>query len=1035
MKLISILFVVIVLPGLPEIYTGTFPNDSTKLSTLFDAANAFSQSEDYDSALVYYQGANRLAEEIGDLRNLIRSYNGIGATYIRLAEYATAYEYLTRGLILCEEHLTPDDPLVAGIYQNIGLVYRNRSDTGTARKYYLQALRIYETQPDTNPNELGMLNNNLGVLFFHEGQFDSSLVYLKKAADIRVDLYGLYHRLTGESYRNIAIIYNRRGKIDSAITYQQKAITIFTELYGELHPRVAESYSGLGYYRGLQGDNSIGLDYQHRALSIYQRILDTPDNRVASVYNSIGIIQHEIKDYTAAEESYAKAMAIRKEVVDETDITFANLYSNIGVLYADMGRYDEAVEAHLKSLHIESYHYEEQHPSIATTYNNLGYTYLRQGSFDESLDYLYRSVRIASDLYGNHHPSLARVYNNIGSVYEERDEYHDALFSYQHAIIASVPFFTDNSLVANPNGRPTLSHDQLLTALLGKARLLERRYTLNTGEENDMEIAFDTYRTAAELIQSYMTEIRTDESKISLADRVHDVYEGGIRTALKLNESTGDSYYINEAFRLAEANKSTVLWQVIADSKARTFSDIPDSVLQLEEELRRDISFYETETLKSEVGSDSYAYLSDAYISYKTRYDRLIDQIESDYPSYYELKHAVSIPEIEDIRRILPPNTALLQYFYGSTDLYIFAITPDTFIVARSDDTDTIAQSVSEMLYGIRMIEQPVFNRHAAELYTRLLLPIEPILEDAERLYIIPDGSLFYIPFETLIADDSGANNPVPGVSHIPYIIRKYEIVYHYSTRLFMRSLIRNDEVMSEKRYAGFAPVFSDEKRDHMMLTSQSAPDMWSLVNDDEYRTLIGNTGELAPLPHSREEIQSIAELFERYEKSALTFLYGNATEEMFKSVAGEYSIVHIASHGILHESNPKLSGIVFAPPDSDANEEDGILFAGEMFNLNLSTDLLVISSCESGTGEIVRGEGLLAMTRGFLFSGASNLVVSLWKVYDRHTHDLMIEFYKNILEGKRFSEALREAKLSIIDESPASFPLFWSGFILIGGV
>jgi CHAT domain-containing protein/Tfp pilus assembly protein PilF len=1031
----SLIFVFISILSTPGIHSGTLPADSTDIGQSINKAETFFQSEDYDSALVYYKIANRHAYKAGDVNTLVRSYSGIGATYIRKAQHDTAYVYLTEGIQFAENHLSPHDTLLAGLYQNIGIVYRNKGETEIAREYYMRALGIYEFRPDTHLRVFASLYNNLGVLYFHEGLFDSSLVYLKKAAQIRTELYGTYHRLTGESYRNIAITYNRRGKIDSAIEYQQKAVSIFTEIYGESDPRVAESYSGLGYYRSLQGDNAIGLDYQYKALSIYERILKKPDNRVAAVYNSIGIIQHNIKEFEAAEKSYTKAMEIRKEVVTETDITLANLYNNIGVLYTDMERYKEAIDAQLKALRIELPRYGEQHPSIASTYNNLGYTYLRQKSFDMSLDYLNRAEQIASELYGRHHPFLARVFNNIGKVYEEKGEFRNALAAFQKAIIAAVPTFTDLLTTANPEGMPSLSDELLLTALLGKAKLFEIESSGNSERPDALYAAFDSYQAAAEVIRRAMTVIRTDDSKISLSEKAHEVYEGGIRTAWELHRATGGIHFLYEAFRLAEANKSTVLWQVITDSNARSFADIPDSLLRRETDLRRDISYYESEMLKSEPGSDRHTRFSDAYVSLKTRYDRLIDRIEREYPSYYELKHAVYVPDIEDIRKELPPNTALIQYFFGMNDVYIFTVTPDTFLAVRTEEPHRIAGDVSSILNAIKMIDPPAFHRYASELYGKLLHPIDAALAKAERLYIIPDGSLFYLPFETLIKKEFHTDLSGTSSANIPYVIRTHEIAYHYSVRFLLRSLKERGRIPEIKSFAGFAPVFSDPQSEMPAIASQTSEDISHLSSDEAYRSVFLATGELTPLAHSRDEVQTIASLFRQYGLQATTYLHTNASEENFISVAEGYTFLHIASHGVLHESNPRFSGIIFAPPASAGTGEDGILFGGEMFNLTLNADLIVLSSCESGTGDIVRGEGLLAMTRGLLYSGASNLIVSLWKVYDRHTHDLMIEFYRNTLEGSDFSEALRHAKLRMIETEANSFPLFWSGFILIGGV
>ena len=183
----------------------------------------------------------------------------------------------------------------------------------------------------------------------------------------------------------------------------------------------------------------------------------------------------------------------------------------------------------------------------------------------------------------------------------------------------------------------------------------------------------------------------------------------------------------------------------------------------------------------------------------------------------------------------------------------------------------------------------------------------------------------------------------------------------------------------------------------------------------------------------SGEEVSAIAEQFQNQGKPSASFLNSNATEENFKTGVGKYSFVHIATHGYINERHPQLSMLLFSQPRDSTTKEDGVLYGAETYNLDLNIDLLVLSSCESGIGKLVKGEGIMAMTRGFFYSGATNIIFSLWKVYDRQTSDLMREFYRYVLTGETFSSSLRKAKLTMIADRRTAFPSKWSGFILVG--
>lgn len=186
-------------------------------------------------------------------------------------------------------------------------------------------------------------------------------------------------------------------------------------------------------------------------------------------------------------------------------------------------------------------------------------------------------------------------------------------------------------------------------------------------------------------------------------------------------------------------------------------------------------------------------------------------------------------------------------------------------------------------------------------------------------------------------------------------------------------------------------------------------------------------------LHYSAGEVKSIAGMFESKGAPGRGFFHDDASEDNFKSNAGKYRYIHIATHGLLNEEHPELSGLIFSQPKDSIFAEDGILYSAECYNLELSADLVVLSSCESGVGQLLKGEGLMALARGFLYSGARNIVHSLWKIDDKNTSVLMIELYKNILAGKNQAEALRLAKLKLIQNQATAFPTTWSCFILIG--
>jgi CHAT domain-containing protein len=328
------------------------------------------------------------------------------------------------------------------------------------------------------------------------------------------------------------------------------------------------------------------------------------------------------------------------------------------------------------------------------------------------------------------------------------------------------------------------------------------------------------------------------------------------------------------------------------------------------------------------------------------------------------------------------------------------------------------------------------YKKYAYEMHGQLIP--ENIHEGINNLIVIPDAELCMIPFETLLTE-----NPEVGEwEELPYLIKKYNISYSYSANLFSKTfpkeLTTKIEFTDLHDWLAFAPVFDDSNTAGLsMRTRELLQEL-----DSELEDTTGSRGTLvkrryiSPLPETESEVRSIFKRFDEKGKKALVQIKNNANEAFIKS--GElknYRLLHFATHGFVNTSKPELSGILLAQ-DSTLSE-DGILYSGEIYNLKLDADLTVLSACETGLGEIKEGEGLIGLARALLFAGSKNIIVSLWKVADKSTSDLMIDFYENLLEAKQekqeFSQALRQAKLTMIEEGKFAHPFYWSPFILIG--
>jgi CHAT domain-containing protein len=338
-----------------------------------------------------------------------------------------------------------------------------------------------------------------------------------------------------------------------------------------------------------------------------------------------------------------------------------------------------------------------------------------------------------------------------------------------------------------------------------------------------------------------------------------------------------------------------------------------------------------------------------------------------------------------------------------------------------------LASLVTEFRLSLQNINYDSYITSAEKLYSLLISPIRENIKGKKKAYVIPDGILNYLPFEALITKHVPSKGDID-FSGLPYLINDFEICYHYSAHLLFLSS-RKEVLEDNFSFLGFAPVFPDLEVSKTKISNLIDT---TIITRTGLRSVTRKDKTYSSLPESEEEVKEIAKLFGSRGYDGKVYTYNDACEDKIKSgELGKFSSVHLATHGFINEETPKLSGLLFA--DNENSGEDGILYLGEIFNIDLKTNLVVLSACESGLGKLARGEGIIGLTRGFIYSGTKNLLVSLWQVADKSTSELMIEFYKNVLDRESYSSSLRAAKLKLIKDGVYSYPLEWSPFVLIG--
>jgi CHAT domain-containing protein/lipopolysaccharide biosynthesis regulator YciM len=1027
-----------------------------------DAANSYNNigivyynKGEYDKALEYNFIALQIRKEIFGEKNsdVAASYNNIGLAYLDKGEYDKALEYNFKVLKIRQEILGEKHPDTAKSYNNIGIVYYNEGEYDKALEYYIKALQIRKEIFGEKNSDVAASYNNIGLAYADKGEYDKALEYYFIVLQIRKEILGEKSLDMTASYNNIGLAYANKGKYDKALEYYIKALQIRKEILGEKNLDVADSYNNIGNVYEGKGENDKALEYHFKALKIRQEIFGEKHPDVAMSYNNIGNVYDDKGENDKALEYYFKSLQIDKEIYNEKHPYVASDYDNIGNVYDDKGENDKALEYHFKALKIRQEILGEKHPDVAKSYYNIGLDYRDKGELDKALEYYFKSLQIFKEIFGGKHPDVSASYYKIGDLYRIKGEYDMALEYYQKGVASCLYDFNDTvGIYKAPIIKGYLNWDYLLKLMQAKAQIIADKNKIHTGPTYNerKKIALRHYQACDTLIDITRKEITTQSDKLALGEKASKVYKEAI-DLLTSPQTTDNAENVkktvdedqNLAFYFSEKNKSSVLLEALAGQEAMKFAGIPDNLLQKEHNLKIDIAFYTKQLSEPEKLDSAKSKLFQDRLFLRNRsYDSLIMVFEKLFPEYHNMKYNNKPATVKDIQKILDKKTAMISYFVGDSTFVIFTLTKSKMDVQKVPMIKNLNDSIEWFRYGLTdtsLWMHENYRRLGYKLYQQLLPKSALIDKQIKNLIIIPDGELAIMPFESLLTTNYIGD--INAYSEYQYLIKKYNISYSYSTNLFYRTFSNQKpssiEMTKLNDWLAFAPVFDNSGEQSMVMTTQELQRQLNWLRTDTLminRSMF-NKNNITPLPSTEAEAEAIFKLYDENNLKAKVLLHDNANEKSIKSGELEkYKVLHFATHGFVNSERPELSGLLLA--QDTIGGEDGVLYSGEIYNLKLNADLVVLSACETGLGKIQKGEGIIGLTRALLYAGTKNIIVSLWQVADKSTSDLMVDFYKNSLASKgqlSYSEALRNAKLKMINEGKYAHPFFWSPFILIG--
>ncbi|MGE0590679.1 MAG: CHAT domain-containing protein [Cyclobacteriaceae bacterium] len=787
------------------------------------------------------------------------------------------------------------------------------------------------------------------------------------------------------------------GRNDLALESLQASIEAYERSGNSNSLDAADAIATLGIIYNVTGKTQQAEEQLLRALSLRKEQLPENHELMAASYNDLGLVYTNI-DPDKALSYYDQALEVYQALHESTHPKIAIANTNLGVIYRELEFYGDAVNSLETALTIWDKVYTQPHPSKAFVLSNLGRTYLSMGDATAAEGYYSRALKMYRDSYGARHPDIASTLNAIGNIKVSQRKYDEALQLYQQAMQANISGFDSGDVMVNPPVDNYYNGNVLLYSLLFKAQAFESRHFGKSLKFADLLSSMEAIKKCDSLVENLRNQITNESDKIALGVVANEVYSDGVRIAYTLAENACKNQpYREMAFYFAEKSKSAVLQDAISDSNAKSFAGIPDELLE-EERYLKALAAYCNQQLAQKPSPEEEQSFRDILFKVNRDYQVFVKNLEEKFPEYYNLKFNSTSPTISQIQAKLAPQTAVISYFMDEKNnrLYTFIITRDKYSI----EDRTIPEDFDKQITGLRnslFYNEINVYKSTAEKLSEAIVPKIP--KGISNLVIIPMGRMGVIPFEALF---TGSVKDINEYSQLPYMLNQYSISYEFSAGLILQ------KNMDESGYGDNPSIL--------------------LCAPVEFNP----TTNLNTLPGTEVEVNEIEELFAARNLKSQKLLKGEADEDQIKSGSiKNYQFLHFATHGIVDEENPELSRIFLSQGDS----EDGNLYSGEIYNLELNADLVALSACETGLGKISKGEGVIGLSRALVYAGARSIIVSFWNVADASTSKLMTDFYGFLLSGnsRDFAGALRAAKRNMIQQKTYAAPYYWAPFVVLG--
>ncbi|GAB3420591.1 CHAT domain-containing protein [Niabella aquatica] len=930
-----------------------------------------------------------------------------GCLYASKYKFDSAAIYYKKALHAADT-MRPHLPLVI-LYMNLCQMEMLKEHIEKADYYYNKAYNTLQSVDPADEITLADLLISRTQYFIVGGMYNQALETALQVEPLLKKHYRPDNPKLAKNYGNLSAICYYLSRYEEALVYRQQALNVY------LRNGVQDisnngsfyvTYYNMGQLYYYLNEYSLATNYLSKALHIGANIYGRQSLGMVNILVQFGSAQQKLKRYGEAKNYFEEAYHIQKELNPNDYWTLGYIESFYGDMFADGKEYDSAIYYYNTSVanysrinEAQSYYSLYTRASLACVYAETGNTAMALHIQKDVLQKFRKSFPFLKQ-------PVIEFFNDIAQSYLKANKLDSAMLYADSSVLFQTGL---KSLPDDPAGwLPKLPFSFKVSELVRvRLSILYEMYE-QSKQKKYLHKLLNIIAAYSDHISANIYKLRTQQSLAEQSEMNKAIFSIGIDACWELgNDDKNGQQYLEKAFMLSEQGKALLLRLAFNSFMIDDAMMNDDAIVMRDIELRKQISSLNEQHLNAEAGSDSLLRLLTTSIEI---YRSFQDSLKKTGNPYFNKRYAVAAFSLKEIRKeLLEDDATLIEYALTERYLYSFVVTKNSFYAKRANIGSI---STVKALQNPQALSATAFRDSAYKLYTDLIKPVEAYFTSG-RLIIVPDADLYYLNFEALVTETGNHD-----FTSLRYLIHQYTISYLLSANVAvqLKQFDRKDKTTDKALL--FAPVFTDAMK---RLYQKRAN---AIQGDSAYLYLFRQ-------PFALQAARNIYSLM-----SADMFIEQQAQESIFRQNSSRYKILHLGTHAHVNDIDPLQSQLFFAKPlQATTPDNDGNLYAYEIYSMQLRAELAVLTACETGTGAVHSGEGVMSLAYSFMFAGCPSVVMSLWKIDEKTNADIITRFYKYLKKGNTKSEALRKAKLDFLKSNSVELanPFYWAGLCIIG--